>query len=50
MNLLDLYSKKLVEFNNKNKHEEKKIEEKEKDNNEDIKDIKLGIKNLNGPK
>ena len=50
MSLLDLYSKKLVEFNNKNKHEEKKREEKEKDNNEDINDINLGIKNPNGPK
>ena len=46
MNLLDLFSKSLIEKNNINKHENKEKEE----NKEDIKYLKLGEKNPIGPK
>ena len=47
MTLLDLFSQKLVL--NKNKHEDKEKKENEDDNN-DIKELKLGVKNMIGPK
>ena len=47
MNLLDFYSKNLVDKNNVNKHESKEID---KDKEEDIKYLKLGEKNPIGPK
>ena len=52
MNLLDLYSKSLIEKNNINKHENKEKEEKkeDKEDKEDIKYIKLGEKNPIGPR
>ena len=49
MNLLDFFSQTLVENKNKNKHEDKKKEEKI-DDNHDKKEIKLGVKNIVGPK
>ena len=47
MILLDLYSKKLTDKNNINKHENKENREKK---NQDIKYLKLGEKNPKGPK
>ena len=49
MNLLDLFSKNLVDNKNKNKHEDKEI--KNDENNEDTNvGLKLGEKNIIGPK
>ena len=50
MNLLDLFSKMLVDNKNINKHEDKK-EKKEKENiDNDFEDVKLGVKKVEGPK
>ena len=50
MNLLDLFSKKLVDNKNVNKHEDKDKIENNKNNDEKFEDVKLGEKKVEGPK
>ena len=51
MNLLDLFTKMLVDKKNVNKHEDKKvINENNNKNNDEVEEVKLGEKKVKGPK